>query len=83
MPAAKPIEQVLLDNYRRCGTQTKQNLVKHALRQCGAPGSVGVACCGYATGGVSQSNVHGGNHFVAGDSATSVPARARKARGVT
>lgn len=78
MPAADPAEQVLLDSYRRCSAQARQNLIQTAALLSAGLGSVGVATAAHATGGVSQSNVHGSNHFVAGDSATSVPAKGRR-----
>ncbi|MBX9836006.1 MAG: helix-turn-helix domain-containing protein [Burkholderiaceae bacterium] len=78
MPATDPAEQVLLDSYRRCGAQAKQNLIQTAALLSAGLGGLGVATAAHARGGVSQSNVHGSNHFVAGDSATSVPAKSRK-----
>ena len=78
MPAADPAEQVLLDSYRHCGGQAKQNLLQTAALLSAGLGSVGVATAAHATGGVSQSNVHGSNHFVAGDSAVSVPTKGRR-----
>lgn len=78
IPAADPAEQVLLDSYRRCGAQAKQNLIQTAALLSAGLGGLGVATAAHARGGVSQSNVHGSNHFVAGDSATSVPAKSRK-----
>ena len=76
-------EQVLLDSYRRCGATDKQNLIQTAALLSAGLGGSGVATVAHATGGVSQSNVHGSNHFVAGDSAVSVPTKrkAKAARG--
>lgn len=77
VPALDAAEQVLLDSYRRCGATAKQNLIQTAALLSAGLGGSGVATVAHATGGVSQSNVHGSNHFVAGDSATSVPTKRR------
>lgn len=75
MPATDPAEQVLLDSYRRCGAQAKQNLIQTAALLSAGLGSSGVATAAHPTGGVRQSSVHGSNHFVAGDS---VPSKSRR-----
>lgn len=63
MPATDPAEQVLLESYRRCGSQAKQNLIQTAaLLSAGL--SAGAPMHAVA-GGVNLSNVHGSNHFVA------------------
>ena len=77
VPALDAAEQVLLDSYRRCGATAKQNLIQTAALLSAGLGGSGVATVAHATGGVSQSNVHGSNHFVAGDSATSMPTKRR------
>lgn len=77
VPALDTAEQVLLDSYRRCGATAKQNLIQTAALLSAGLGGSGVATVAHATGGVSQSNVHGSNHFVAGDSATSMPTKRR------
>lgn len=78
MPATDPAEQVLLDSYRRCGAQAKQNLIQTAALLSAGLGSSGVATAVHASAGVRQSNVHGSNHFVAGDSVASVPPKSRR-----
>ncbi len=78
MPATDPAEQVLLDSYRRCGAQAKQNLIQTAALLSAGLGGSGGATATHATGGVSQSNVHGNNHFVAGDSVASTPSKSRR-----
>ena len=77
VPVLDAAEQVLLDSYRRCGATAKQNLIQTAALLSAGLGGSGVATVAHATGGVSQSNVHGSNHFVAGDSATSMPTKRR------
>lgn len=78
IPALTPDEGTLLDNYRRCGVQAKKNLIQTAALLSAGLGGSGVATVAHATGGVSQSNVHGSNHFVAGDSVASMPTKSRR-----
>lgn len=43
MPATDPAEQVLLDSYRRCGAQAKQNLIQTAALLSAGLGSSAIA----------------------------------------
>lgn len=43
MPATDPAEQVLLDSYRRCGAQAKQNLIQTAALLSAGLGSSAMA----------------------------------------
>lgn len=70
IPAADPAEQVLLDSYRRCGAQARQNLIQTAvLLSAGLPSKPKAAPRGSA----------GGQHNV-GDNAIQIGSVSGEAR---
>lgn len=57
IPATDPAEQVLLDSYRRCGAQAKQNLIQTAALLSAGLGSSGATTVAHAPVSNAQNNV--------------------------
>lgn len=69
-PALAQDEAVLLDSYRRCTSTARGNLIQTAALL-----AAGVTAAAQQAAGVSQSNVHGNNHFTAIPATTKRPKR--------